>query len=90
MIIESILNLVKVLLTFCFNWINLPDVPSPITSSIDSFFNLIFDNLTLIGFFVRPITFQVAIPLLVIIINFDKLYHITMWILRKIPMLSIK
>lgn len=90
MILEAILNLIKILLTFCFSWINLPAIPSDITSSISSFFDLIFDNLTLLGFFIRPITFQIAIPLLLVIINFDKLYKLTMWILRKIPALSIK
>lgn len=90
MILEAILNLIKILLTFCFSWINLPAVPESITSSINQFLDLIFNNITLLGFFIRPITFQIAIPLLVIIMNFEKLYHLTMWILRKIPMLSIK
>lgn len=90
MIIEMILNLLKNLLFVVFGWINLPSMPSEITSSINNFFDLIFDNLTLLGFFIRPITFQIAIPVLIIIINFDKVYKLTMWILRKIPMLNIK
>lgn len=90
MILEVILNLVKVLLTFCFSWINLPAVPDTITLGINQFLDLIFNNLTLLGFFIRPLTFQIAIPLLLVIVNFERLYHLTMWILHKIPMLSIK
>lgn len=90
MILEAILNLIKVLLTFCFSWINLPAVPETVTLGINQFLDLVFNNVTLLGFFVRPLTFQIAIPLLLIIMNFEKLYRLTMWILRKIPMLSIK
>lgn len=90
MILEAILNLVKVLLSFCFGWINLPQVPEAITSSITQFLDLVFNNITLLGFFIRPITFQIAIPLLIVIMNFERLYKLTMWIIRKIPMLSIK
>lgn len=90
MILEAVFNLVKILLTFCFSWINLPQVPVEITSSINQFLDLIFNNITLLGFFIRPLTFQIAIPVLLVIMNFEKLYHLTMWILRKIPMLSIK
>lgn len=90
MIIEMILNLLKNLLFVVFGWINLPAMPAEITGSINSFFDLIFDNLTLLGFFIRPLTLQIAIPVLIIILNFDKVYKLTMWILRKIPMLNIK
>lgn len=90
MIIEAILNLLKNLLFIVFGWISLPAMPEGITSSINSFFDLIFNNLTLLGFFIRPITLQIAVPVLIIILNFDKVYKLTMWILKKIPMLNIK
>lgn len=90
MIIEAILNLFKTLLYACFSWINLPDFPSELVNTIDTFLDLIFNNLTLLGFFVRPITLQIAIPILIILLNFEYLYKLTMWILRKIPMLGIK
>lgn len=90
MIIEGILNVLKLLLFTVFGWISLPSMPDNVTNSINSFLDLIFDNATLLGFFVRPITFSIAIPVLVIILNFEKIYHLTMWILRKIPMLNMK
>lgn len=90
MIISTILNLLKILLFTCFGWINLPSLPSEITENINTFLDLIFDNLTLLGFFVRPSTLLLVIPILVILLNFEKVYKFTMWILKKIPMLNIK
>lgn len=89
MIIQLILNLLKTLLFSVFSWINLPQFPEGLTNSLDSFIDLIFDNLNLLGFFIRPATITIVIPVLIILINFDKVYKLTMWILKKIPMLNI-
>lgn len=90
MILEIILNAIKSLLFLCFSWINLPSFPESLQSSLDSFLDLIFSGINLFGFFIRPLTIQVVIPLLIIIINFDKVYKLTMFILKKIPFLGIK
>lgn len=90
MIIEAILNLVFTVLQFAFGWINIPAFPENLTNSINTFLSLIFDNLTILGFFIRPITITIVIPVLIILLNFEKVYKFTMWILCKIPMLSIK
>lgn len=90
MIIEGLLNLIKTLLFAAFSWINLPAFPEGLTTSINSFIDLIFDNLTLLGFFIRPATIKLIIPALIILLNFDNIYKLTMWILRKIPFLGIK
>ena len=89
MIIQLILNLLKTLLFSVFSWINLPQFPEGLSNSLNSFIDLIFDNLNLLGFFIRPVTITILIPVLIILINFDKVYKLTMWILKKIPMLNI-
>jgi hypothetical protein len=89
LIIQLILNLLKTLLFSVFSWINLPQFPEGLTNSLNSFIDLIFDNLNLLGFFIRPATITIVIPVLIILINFDKVYKLTMWILKKIPMLNI-
>ena len=89
MIIQLILNLLKTLLFSVFSWINLPQFPEELTNSLNSVIDLIFDNLNLLGFFIRPVTITIVIPVLIILINFDKVYKLTMWILKKIPMLNI-
>ena len=90
MIIEALLNLIKVLLNVVFGWISLPPFPEGLTSSIDAFISLVFDNLSLLGFFIRPATLMISIPVLIILLNFEQVYKLVMWIVRKIPFLGIK
>ncbi len=87
MILEGLLNLIFGLLKIVFGWISLPAFPSELASGIETFLNLIFDNITLLGFFIRPATITIVVPILIILLNFEDLYKITMWILRKIPFL---
>ena len=58
MILETIFNLFKGLLFIVFGWINLPAMPIGITDSINSFLNLIFDNITLLGFLLGLLLFK--------------------------------
>lgn len=90
MILEILLNLVFGLLKIVFGWISLPAFPETLTSSIDGFLGLIFDNITLLGFFIRPITITIVVPILIILLNFEEVYKLTMWILRKIPFLGLQ
>lgn len=90
MIIEVLLNAIKSLLFICFSWINLPSFPEGLQTSLDSFMDLIFSGINLFGLFIRPATIRAVIPLLLIIINFDKIYKLTMYVLKKIPFLGIK
>ena len=90
MILESLINLLLSLIKFCFGWLNLPAFPEEFTSIVNDFLDLIFDNVSLLGFFIRPTTLQILIPALVVVTNFDKIYNFVMWILRKIPFLNIE
>lgn len=90
MIIESILNLVFSLIKFIFGWLSLPAFPEELTNTINSFFDIIFSNVSLLGFFIRPTTLQILVPVLIIVLNFEKIYKFVMWIVKKIPMLNIK
>ena len=90
MILSIIFDALKGLLFTCFGWINLPALPETLTSAVTSFLDLIFDNVGVLGFIIRPATLKIVIPVVIIIINFDKLYKLTMWILKKIPMLNMK
>ena len=90
MIIQAILDLLKTVLFTVFGWINLPNLPEELLAAIDTFFDLIFTNASIVGFFIRPTTLLILLPVLVIILNFEKVYKLTMWILKKIPMLNMK
>lgn len=79
-LIDAILNLLDVL----------PDFPEELVTSVEEFFSLIFDNLSILGFFVPLSTIKILIPLVILVINFEDVYAFVMWLLRKIPFLGIK
>lgn len=90
MIIESIMNLLKIVITSVFGV--LPNIPNLDNASakINEFFDLIFSNAQIVGCFINPNTIKICIPVIIVILNFEKIYKITLWILKKIPMLGIK
>ena len=87
MVIEIIFNLVLALLKLVFGILpDVPSLPDSMVSSLDNVFNTIFGHLELLGLFVRIDTIKILVPLLIIAINFEHIYHFTMWILKKIPL----
>lgn len=72
-----------------FGWIQLPPFPPELTDSINAFLDLIFNNLSLLGLFIRPSTFFITIPLLIALFNFEILYKVTMWLINKIPFINV-
>lgn len=67
---------------------NLPMLPDFIGSSIEGLFDLIFDNVQLLGFFISIPMIKVLVPLLILVENFDHIYHFVIWIIKKIPISS--
>lgn len=89
-LLNNLLNGLYYIIDFLFGWINIPSVPTSITNSINTFLNLIFDNLSLLGFFIRPTTLSIIIPLAIVAFNFKYIYKFVMWFLHKLPFLDIK
>lgn len=93
-IIDNLLNFLFdflfIIFQLLFGWIKVPPIPIEIKSSINSFLDLIFGNLSLLGFFVRPTTLRIVIPLAIFLFSFKDIYKLTMWIIKKIPFLNIK
>lgn len=91
MIISSVLNLLKLLITSIFGVLpSIPTVPAIIEKDISSFLDIIFDNAGLLGLFVPISTIKLAIPIAIVIVNFDHIYKLTMFVLKKIPFLGTK
>ena len=86
MILEAIMNLIKILLDFVFAL--LPDIPSfdiSLLSSLTRYIDMIFNNLGLLGFFIHIDTVKTLTPLIIIAINFEHIYHFAIWVLHKLP-----
>lgn len=87
MILETIFNLVLTLLKTVFAILpNVPQFPATIMNSLNTVFDTIFNNLDLLGLFVRIETIKTLVPLLIIAINFEHIYHFAMWIIHKLPL----
>jgi len=87
MILKAIFDLILGLLKLVFGFLpNIPQFPDSILNSLNTVFDTIFNNLDLLGLFVRIDTIKILVPLLIIAINFEHVYHFTMWILKKIPL----
>lgn len=87
MILQTIFDAIKNLLLVIFGLLpNVPQFPETMMNSIETVFDTIFNNLDLLGLFVRIETIKVLVPLLIVAINFEHIYHFIMWIVKKIPL----
>ena len=91
MILKTILDIIMGIVDLFFGFLpNIPQLPSDMLDSISSFFDLIFSNLSILGFLVRISTVKFLLPCVLAIIMIEHIYNLIMWIARKIPFLSIK
>ena len=91
MLVEALGNLGGQVLNAVLNILDvLPDMPQTVVSALSNFFDLVFGNCSLIGFFVPLPLVKVLLPLVVLVVNFEHIYAGVMWILRKIPVLGIE
>lgn len=86
MVIELLFNKIIIFLLFPFSLLpNLPKMPESIVNGIDSFFDIIFDNLGLLNMFIPLSTIKVVVPLAIIIANFKHIYSTILWCIHKLP-----
>lgn len=92
MLTEAVINAGMFLFDVILNFLDLlPDMPEEVVTVLDEFFDLIFTNGWSIACFVIPMDFALMLlPLVILVANFERVYHLIMWVLRKIPMLGIK
>ena len=90
MILQAVFDLVKSVIRVVFGWINLPDMPSAVTSVVDELFALLRGSVGMLGVFMDLSMLKILLPVLLIVINFEHVWKFTMFILRKIPFLGIE
>ena len=88
MIIETLFELVKLLLTTVLGVLpNLPAMPEALINSINYILDLLFnEGASLLGFFVRIDTIKLIAPIAVLIFNLDKIYSLILWVIKKLPL----
>lgn len=68
----------------------LPSFPEAVTNTVDEVFNIMFSAINLAGIFIDLNMVKILIPIVIAIINFDKILKIVMFVLKKIPLINIK
>ena len=87
MILELIITAITAVLKLVFGLLpNIPQLPNGLMTSLNNVFNIIFDNVGLLGIFVRINTIKTLVPLVVVVVNFDRIYHFIMWVIKKLPL----
>jgi len=91
MIVEGIMNLGKGIMNTLYSLLGvLPHFDSSIVSSVDSVFEIMFDSIDLVGVFVDFKMVRILIPVVIAIINFDRILKIVMFVIKKIPIAGMK
>lgn len=85
MIFKWIMFGVQDIVMWALSWVEIPPFPAELMASINSVFDIIFENIGILGFFIRWNTVLICIPLVILLFNFDWIYKGIMWLYRKIP-----
>lgn len=89
MIIKGLLSLVITLVSFLFSWVSFPAMPVAVTQVVDTLLNAISGAMGFIWLIVPKPLVMAVLPIILIVENFDKLYSVVMWIVRKIPLFNM-
>ena len=90
MILESVLNLFSHAIKLIFGWVNLPDLPDAVLGPIGFLGGFMNMGMSFVVLFLDIEFVKIMIPLVIAVANFDKMYKLVMFVLRKIPFLGIK
>lgn len=88
-------NLINWGLAFFDSFLNfldvLPAMPDSVVSALDTFFTNIFEYGWNGACFFLPMDYVLILfPLVLLVSNFEHVYHLIMWVLRKIPFVGIE
>lgn len=90
LILESVFNLFSSAIKLIFGWINLPDLPGDVEVVIDQLFTYMESGLGFVFLFFNMDLVKIMLPFVIVVANFEKVYKLVMYVLRKIPFLGIE
>lgn len=88
MIVTAVFNLIKSLIELILSiFPNVPQAPEEFVDIIDYVLNMIFTSGTsILSLFIHINTIKICVPILLVIVNFEYIYKLIMWIVKKIPL----
>ncbi|MDO4261338.1 MAG: hypothetical protein Q4C82_04610 [Eubacteriales bacterium] len=90
MIIKGLFSLIIALLNIVFGWVSLPAMPEAVDTAFQTLLSYIEAGIGFVWLIVPREMVLVVVPVILVLSNFDKLYSVVMWVLRKIPFLGIE
>lgn len=90
MIIKGLFSLIIGLLRIVFGWVSLPAMPAAVDEAFQMLLDYMAQGIGFVWLIVPRELVLVVLPVILVLSNFDKLYSVIMWILRKIPFLGIQ
>lgn len=84
-VLTVVLNVFEYVFNFLFGWISLPEVPTSLQNTVNTYLNYIFNNLDLLSFFVRVSTLQTIFKLFIIVYILKYTFKLMMFIFERIP-----
>ena len=91
MIIEWVMNLGMGIIDVLFMMLDvLPNFPSKVITVINSVFDLMFSAVNLVGVFLDFSMVRTLIPIVILILNFDKIVKLIIFAVKKIPFIGIE
>lgn len=90
MLISLLLDVIYKIISTVLSVINLPDIPDAAVSYLNSFKELLVEGVHLLGAYIDLSYIKTLLIIFVTIVLAEELYHLVMWIIKKIPMLGIE
>lgn len=82
MIVEALFNLIFGLVNLIIDLLpSLPSFDGSLLVDFNNALDIIFENAKLVGFFFPVETVKVYIPLVLLVINFEHIYNLSMWVI---------
>lgn len=64
---------------------DLPDMPTGITNALDVASDVVVFGTRFLAYYIGGTFLLILIPILIIYANFNWIYHLVMWIIKKLP-----
>ena len=90
MIVKALITFVLNVLSALISTMNLPSAGEQFNKITDFVTDMFTNAENLIGFFIPWEIVKFGLPIVVLLLSAEHIYHFIMWVLRKIPMLGIE
>lgn len=88
MIINSLANIISFIFNGIFSFITIPAIPENVRATIYNFFDLLFDNLSLLGLVVDIGLLKTLCSIVIVVFAFERTFFITKFLLNKLPFIK--